>query len=186
MRLCGISKSFGDRLVLENVTLTIPEKGITRITGGSGLGKTTLLSIIAGTLTPDAGERIGFENIRVSCVFQEDRLLPWYTARKNVALVSDSRRAAELLAAVGLAESEDKLPAQLSGGMRRRAALARALAYDGDLLLLDEPFSGVDEPTRREVLAPLVARFAESRPVLLVTHDAEDAEMLGIADEYAL
>ncbi|MBE6753390.1 MAG: ATP-binding cassette domain-containing protein [Ruminococcaceae bacterium] len=184
--LSDVSKSFGSKTVLSGVSLTLPERGILRICGPSGRGKTTLLRIIAGLLEADSGIVMGTEGTRFSFVFQEDRLLGWYSALRNVALVSDEGRAAQLLDAVGLAESADKLPSQLSGGMRRRVAIARALAYDGDILLLDEPFSGIDEAARRELIAPLITQYAGNKPVILVTHDQTDADILGIDAEYHL
>ena len=186
IRLSNISKSFGEKRVLEQVSMTLPEKGIMRICGVSGRGKTTLLNIIAGLLEADEGTIEGMEGNKVAYVFQEDRLLGWYSALKNVALVSDEVRARDLLVKVGLSGAEDKLPAQLSGGMRRRVSIARALAYESDILLLDEPFSGLDEEVRRELIAPLIMEYARNKPVILVTHDVTDTQTLEISEEYVL
>ena len=179
VKLNGVTKRFGETVVLDGVELELPERGIVRIGGISGRGKTTLLNIIAGLLQPDEGEVTGADGLRIAYCFQDDRLLPWYTARQNVALVSDRETAMRTLKAVGLEGAENKLPSELSGGMRRRVALARALAFGGDLLLLDEPFSGLDEALRREVAAPLIVEYAMTRPVVLVTHDEPDAKLIG-------
>lgn len=113
-------------------------------------------------------------------VFQEDRLLPWRTALQNVSLVSNEARARELLMQLDLADALALRPPALSGGMRRRVAIARALAYSDDVLLLDEPFNGLDE-TRREQAAALIRSSA--RLIVVATHDDQDATLLG-ADRF--
>ena len=115
---------------------------------------------------------------RVSMVFQEDRLLPWATAEENVAFAiqNDRPRAAEWLCRVGLAEERTLYPDALSGGMKRRVAVARALAFDGDILLLDEPFKGLDADLRRSIYK-LFREFADKKPVLWVTHDEEETSL---------
>ena len=145
--------------------------------GASGCGKTTALRLLAGLEKPRRGVVTGAE--RVSMVFQEDRLLPWRTALENVMLCGvDAERAYDLLIALGL-EAEDvcAYPQHLSGGQQRRVALARALAAESDILLLDEPFNGLDEGTWQDVV-PLIKVVAESRPVVLVTHIREQVEAL--------
>ncbi|QQN50539.1 ATP-binding cassette domain-containing protein [Stutzerimonas balearica] len=150
--------------------------------GSSGVGKTTLLNAIAGLdrslpasmIRRQAGLRIGY-------LFQEHRLLPWRTLRQNLALVGAApARIDALLAQVGLQGCADKLPDQLSLGMARRAALARCLAVEPDLLLLDEPFASLDAPRVQELRA-LIAAVLDARPgmaMLCVTHDPRDAEAL--------
>jgi NitT/TauT family transport system ATP-binding protein len=119
---------------------------------------------------------------RVSVKFQEPRLFDWLTVKENVAAVLESENAEETalkwLCAVGLEADTDKYPRELSGGMAQRVALARALAYEGDLLLLDEPFSAVDEATKIPLLA-LIREYAKTHAVILVTHSKEEAELLG-------
>lgn len=182
LNLKNLAKSFGGRQVLHNVSLSCGRKGIIAIMGSSGIGKTTLLNIIAGIESPDEG-MVENSFAHVSYKFQEPRLLPWLTALENVKLVISDKAKAERqavcsLAEVGLAECIHQYPDQLSGGMQQRVALARALTCGGDLLLLDEPFSAVDEETKKSLLA-LVKQYGESHAVLLVTHDKAEAEALG-------
>ena len=114
-------------------------------------------------------------------VFQEDRLLPWLTVRQNAALACDDAAQVDaLLDAVGLTDYADSTPDAISGGQQRRVALVRALAADSELLLLDEPFTGLDEETKALVL-PLIRKAASTRPVVLVTHIAAEAEALDAA-----
>ena len=128
IELREISVSFGDNRVLERLSDQWPDCGTVVLRGPSGSGKTTLLRVLCGLLRPDAGCVTGLKRRRVSVVFQEDRLLPWRTALENVALVSDERTARELLGRLDLLEAADSRPDALSGGMRRRVAMARALA----------------------------------------------------------
>lgn len=166
------------RQVLQQFSLSLPAQGLSVISGPSGCGKSTLLHLLCGLLQPQAGRVLGVAGRKLAVVFQEDRLLPWCTARENLSLVAPAEEAARRLAQVGLAEVADALPAQLSGGMRRRLAIARALAYRGDLLLLDEPFTGIDEPRTQELLAQLLAEYRD-RPVVMITHQRE--QVLGWA-----
>jgi sulfonate transport system ATP-binding protein len=157
------------------------------ITGPSGCGKTTLLNIIAGLDREFAGA-VNFEPLpapRIGYVFQNPRLLPWRTVRENIALVlpnqGGSAELDTLLAEIGLAEAADVYPTRLSGGMARRAALARAFAIAPDLLLMDEPFLSLDAAAA-DRLRSLLLRLVSSRPatVLFVTHDL--AEAVALAD----
>lgn len=178
IRLERVSFAYGDTAVLRDVTWHLPEKGVVCLWGPSGCGKTTLLRLLAGLEKPQKGAVDGV--CRVSVVFQEDRLLPWLTAMENVAIIgADESVAHKVLQALGLtAEEMQAMPAHLSGGQQRRVALARALAADSDLLLLDEPFNGLDEDTWQNVV-PLITACAEHKPVVLVTHVREQAEALG-------
>lgn len=173
-----VSFSYGSTDVVQCVTWELPASGVLCLWGPSGCGKTTLLRLLAGLEKPDAGTVNGAE--RVSMVFQEDRLLPWLSALQNVTTVGVADTVArDFLRALGLVEEEMlSLPAHLSGGQQRRVALARALAADSDLLLLDEPFNGLDEDTWQNVV-PLIAAYAVHKPVVLVTHIREQAEALG-------
>ena len=177
IKLQSISKSFDGVSVLENISAEIPDSGIFAICGTSGSGKTTLMRIILGLEQPDSGNIYGLEGKKAAVVFQNDRLLPWFSALDNVAAVCSKERAKELLEKVELSDSLDKKPAELSGGMCRRVALARALAFDADILLLDEPFKGLDDLTREKVMQ-FVKENLKNRTTILVTHDPRDAKDL--------
>ncbi|MBE6807129.1 MAG: ABC transporter ATP-binding protein [Ruminococcaceae bacterium] len=178
MRLNDVSFAYDALPVCDRVSFLLPENGVTCLWGPSGCGKTTLLRLLAGLEKPTAGAVEGVE--RVSMVFQEDRLLPWLTALENVTVTGATEADARaVLTTLGLCEEEMvALPRHLSGGQQRRVALARALAAESDLLLLDEPFNGLDEDTWQNVV-PLIAAYAETRPVVLVTHIRPQAESLG-------
>lgn len=165
-----------DERLFDNFSMTLGAGERVCLLGASGRGKTTLLRLIAGLEKPDSGE-IRLSG-RVAYLFQEDRLVPWLTAAENLTLVGVSReRAVEALASVGL-DCADKLPGELSGGMRRRVAVARTICLGGELLLLDEPFSGLDAESRKLATRALLDRF-KSAAVILVTHIPEEAELLG-------
>ena len=179
MRVVHLTKRFGTNTVLEDVTMDFLAGSVTCIMGPSGRGKTTLLRCIAGLETPEAG-RVEDVPSLVAMVFQEDRLLPWLTVRQNVEAVlfdDAAAKAAACLDAVGLTDAADALPHTLSGGMKRRAAIARALAKGGKLLLLDEPFTGLDAAARAQCADAIRQRFSDA-VILLVTHQADDAELL--------
>lgn len=175
MKITNLTVSYDGMPVIDRLNLEIGD-GITCIMGESGLGKTTLLHTIAGLIKPDSGEIEGAP-VRPAVMFQEDRLLPWFSALKNLETVcSDTGRALEMLRAVELEEASDKLPDELSGGMKRRVALARTLLFDSDMLILDEPFKGLDE-----ALTGRIARLIREVkvPVIVATHAESDVELLG-------
>lgn len=183
-----VAAALGGQPILEDFSLKLEGPGVVSLLGPSGCGKTTLLRLAAGLLRPTQGRLTGMEGARVSVMFQDNRLLPWYSARRNVEAVlpqEGQERAAHLLRELGLGEEMEKVPAELSGGMCRRVALARALAYDGDLLLLDEPMNGLDMSTREQALN-VVARHLAQRPrlCLWITHDPR--EMAALARETIL
>ncbi len=164
-----ITVCFGEKRILEDFSLKLPAKGITALSGPSGCGKTTLLRVLAG-LQEAAGGRVQVPRPAVM-LFQEDRLLPWRTAGEHISDVLPKERWGEVEAYLALAELEgegDRYPAALSGGMRRRLALARALACGGGLFLLDEPFTGVDEARAGRIMARVRAL---GMPVLLSSHE---------------
>jgi ABC-type nitrate/sulfonate/bicarbonate transport system ATPase subunit len=180
IRIEKISKAYGELKVIDDLTLQLPSNGLVSLSGPSGCGKTTLLRLLAGLEQPDSGLIKGIEKRIISMVFQEDRLLPWLSAADNVAAVLSSKRREALnwLERVCLPEEfAGYYPAQLSGGMKRRVALARALARPGELMLLDEPFTGMDTDLK-ENLFPLLWETATRRLVVLVTHDLTDIEAL--------
>lgn len=193
----GFGPDADRRLVLRDMTFSVAEHEFVCIVGPSGCGKTTLLRIMAGLLPPSAGEtrfqgrRIDGPQPDIAVIFQDygRALLPWRTVTSNIALALEAsgvpksdhrRRIAPLLHTMRLTEHAEKFPAQLSGGMQQRVQIARCLAQEPRVLLMDEPFGAVDAITRQE-LQDEVARLAkeEDRTVLFVTHDLEEAIYLG-------
>lgn len=165
--------SFGDKVILDDFSISIPDSGITLLLGPSGCGKTTLLRILAGLQGLDGGTVTGIAPGETALLFQENRLLPWRTTRQQLTdVLPRSRReeAKALLELVELAGEEETYPAALSGGMGRRLALARCLALDARLYLLDEPFAGVDPDRAGRILARL---RQWDRPVVLVSHERD-------------
>jgi NitT/TauT family transport system ATP-binding protein len=195
IRAEGVSCVLGGRPVLEGLDLDVPAGGRTGVVGRSGVGKSTLLSLVAGLAEPGAGvlavggargraERLA----RCALMPQRDCLLPWRTALDNTTLALENRgvrraearaRALPLFLRLGLGGAERSRPAELSGGMRQRVAFARTLLADKPVLLLDEPFGALDAITRAELQQWLgEALSREPRTVLLVTHDVEEALLL--------
>lgn len=167
----NVCKSFEGKQVLKDFSSDFPESGILLITGPSGSGKTTLARLILGLAEPDSGVIVKRSD-KISVVFQEDRLIPSLTALENVALVSNRESAAARLSSLGLSDSLDLLPEELSGGMKRRVAVARALEFGGDILLLDEAFSGLEDALAKQILEKILKEF-EGRLVVAVTHRPE-------------
>lgn len=178
LKLNSLCKSYGGLAVLENLSYDF-ETGITVILAPSGSGKTTLLRIIAGLDKADFGSVSLPEGAKISVNFQEDRLLPTLTALENVALPIDNKKLAlKWLEKMGISDFASYLPDQLSGGMKRRVALARALAYNGDILLLDEPFKGLDTATKEHIIN-VVKDERKGKTTLLITHDIFEAQRCG-------
>jgi NitT/TauT family transport system ATP-binding protein len=188
----GISKTYNAEIqALRDVSLDFPTGELTTLLGPSGCGKTTLLKIIAGLLQPDAGEvRVGGRAVtgpgpERAFVFQDFALMPWATVLRNVGFGLELQGAARTeregmarryIAEVGLLGFEHRYPHELSGGMRQRVGLARALAVNADVILMDEPFSAVDEQTRRKFQEDLLQLLAmEKKTVIFVTHSIEEA-----------
>lgn len=179
IRIESLTKSFSGQTVFSKMSLEIPLNKTTVIAGPSGCGKTTLLRIMAGLDTDFMGTVSGVPS-RLSFMFQEDRLLPWRTARENIEFVlkdvmdkaSMDETINEMLGAVQLSGEENKTPSKLSGGMKRRAAMARAYCYPAELYILDEPFKGFDTKLQQDMLALFFRLFVKTgKTVLLVTHD---------------
>jgi NitT/TauT family transport system ATP-binding protein len=179
IELQNVYVNYAGRDVLTDFSCVFPS-GITCIMGPSGVGKTTLARVAAGLVTPQRGKVTGADGLRFSYVFQENRLLPGESVLTNVnfPLREPSPDAAELLQAVGLAEDMHKRARELSGGMARRAELVRALLLPFDVLILDEPFAGLDDDTKAQAAA-LIRKRTQGKTVLCITHDSEDATTLG-------
>lgn len=173
--LSNVTAGYPGKTVLRNVTLSLPERGAVAIMAPSGFGKTTLLRLLAGLIKPQSGTVAGLENKKTAFLFQEDRLLPWLTAEKNVSIVCDREKARFWLGAMEI-DDPGQYPHEMSGGMQRRAALARAMAFGGDLLLLDEPFKGLDEALRGRIAARIKNQFPLT---VLSVHDQEEAALMG-------
>lgn len=191
--ISGLKKRYGATPVLAGLDLSMPEGAITVVLGPSGCGKTTLLNILAGLDDDYDGSIDGFDEGRASYVFQEDRLLPWLSASENISFVlrqsmeavEARRRSRQALADVGLEDQADARPPAMSGGQRRRVALARAFAYPSDFMLLDEPFSSLDLKTRIAVMDLFVdVRAKDGRSAVVVTHDVREA--IYLADRIAV
>ncbi len=200
LELQGVSIGFGAgsqrREVLSNVNLTIADREFVALVGYSGVGKTTLISLMAGLLRPDRGtvrldgQRIVGPGRERGVVFQNYALLPWLTTHQNVALAVDAafpevpadkrkKRVEEILALVDLSAAHRKRPRELSGGMRQRVSIARALALDPEVLLLDEPFGALDALTRATLQKELENIFRrERKTMVMITNDVEEAVSL--------
>ena len=177
----NLTVQYGGTAVLENFSAEFPDGGVTAVSGRSGCGKTTLLAVLLGLLWPDGGTVSGFR--QPSAVFQEDRLLPFLSAEKNIAVTAGctEAEAGEALLSVGFdAADRGKRAFELSGGMARRVAIVRAMLAPGDAVLLDEPFKGLDERTRAQVVR-FVCENRRGRTMVVVTHDPRDAEALHAA-----
>lgn len=163
--------------IFENLSLHIKEGQRVHLSGASGVGKTTLLRLIAGLERVKKGSVKIKDNARISVVFQEDRLIPFVSVKKNISLFSNDEKSEKLLYELGLSDCADMRVDELSGGMKRRVALARALSRDFDILLLDEAFNGLDGETLLKV-CDVVNKYTENKTVILVSHHEEEAQLL--------
>lgn len=174
LQIKNLSHRFGDKVIFENFSLSLRDGGLYGLTAPSGRGKTTLLRILMGLLTPDAGTIP--QGVRYSAVFQTDRLLPGKTPVEQLLFVhggkKDREAAARFLSGLLPENSLTQPVGELSGGMQRRVAIARALWAESDAVLMDEPFTGLDETTLRQTADFILAR-RQGRTLLLSTHQKE-------------
>lgn len=184
----NLNKQFGSEQILKDISFKLEKGEIITFLGPSGCGKSTLLRILAGLENYDSGKIINNAS-HTAFIFQEDRLLPWLNLRDNIELVlkdhlNDQKKieekTADVLGAVNLAKYNHYLPKELSGGMKQRGAIARALAIEPELLLMDEPFANLDFPLRLDLIKLLSRIFAKKRMGgIFVTHDSREAVLLG-------
>ncbi len=174
----NLYKSFRNLKVLNDWNLTVNEGEKVVLLGPSGAGKTTFLRLLAGLENPTSGY-ISLSKQRISFVFQEPRLIPWRTVKNNLLFVNPQADVARILAGLQLSGFENYLPGQLSGGMRQRVNLARALISEPDLLILDEAFTSLDLPTKLKISADLMEQWKIKKFTLIaVTHDLKEALFL--------
>lgn len=185
--LKGVSKSFEDKSVLDDVTMEFPSGEITAISGPSGEGKTTLARIIAGLEKPDSGrvEISREDKVKLSMLFQEDRLLPWLNVYDNIALgrlneggKNLDREIMGIAEALELTEALFLMPEELSGGMKHRTALGRTFIASSNLMILDEPFRGLDEELKNRIVERLWEKVTAGKTVIMISHSRSDCEKL--------
>ncbi len=189
MKIENLNKRFNEITLFNNFNIDFKESIITCLLGPSGCGKTTLLNIIGQIISPDSGNLSGFEGKQLSYIFQDPRLLPWKTVRGNIEFVlnrevlSNQERKREtdrLIRSVELEGFADYYPAQLSGGMRQRVSIARAFACPSDIILMDEPLSGLDIALKQNMIRWFSQIWgSDRRTVIFVTHDVDEALLLG-------
>ena len=180
--ITDLCKTFDDNEVLKNVNITLKDNSIYCLMGSSGIGKTTLLRILMGLERADSGSVSGIDTKSISCMFQEDRLIPYLSAIDNVRIVLHGKNNRDEirnnLLSILPDDSLDIPVSSLSGGMKRRVALARALSYPGKLIILDEPFTGLDKDTKLNVI-DYILKMRNNRTLLIATHGTADANLLG-------
>ena len=183
----GFRNNSGELKVLYDISLTVRAGEIIALVGPSGCGKTTLLNMVAGLIEPDRGALARDVDLRLAYVFQEPRLLPWKTVEENISFVQDNflsvveakKTRESLLQKTGLNEYKDVYPAQLSGGMKQRLEIVRALSIKPRLLLMDEPFKSLDLALKLQLQKLIMAEQVKDKfAVLFITHDPEEAVML--------
>ncbi|MCD3349475.1 ATP-binding cassette domain-containing protein [Clostridium botulinum D/C] len=183
VKLANIHKKYGKYEVLKNLNIIFEKNTINVILGPSGCGKTTLLNIISGIEKQNSGEVLLIGD-KISYIFQEDRLISWLNVYDNIAFVLKStinknhidNIIMKYLKLVKLEEYKYKFPSELSGGMKRRVSIARALAYKSEILLMDEPFKGLDSELKKDIIRKFLKTWKEDKEtVILVTHDEEEA-----------
>ena len=181
IQIQGLSKAYGDKHVLMNLSVVFPAGRCTCIMGDSGVGKTTLLNILMGLATADAGSVTGMRGLKRGAVFQEDRLCDSFNAVSNVGLACDRKVTPDQivahLVAIGLGDSLNQPVRELSGGMRRRVAIVRAILAGCQVLFMDEPLKGLDEHNR-DMVAGYIREFTRGTTTIMVTHSHEEVELM--------
>lgn len=184
----GLEKSYNDLTIFNKFDIVFESNEIACLLGPSGCGKTTLLNVISGLEKPNSIELGGFDPKNISYLFQEPRLLPWKTVWDNIAFVLKERytkvEAAKVvdnyIRIVGLWDYKDYYPHELSGGMKQRASIARAFAYPSEVLLMDEPFKGLDPKLKSDLIKSFLELWnKDKRTVVFVTHEIDEAVAIG-------
>ena len=180
--LKNLNKSFKNKKILNNFTINIPESGAICIIGNSGCGKTTLMNIMAGIESVDSGNINDIKNLKKSYVFQENIFIPWLSVGDNISLVSKlSKNDIEsLLKSFNLNDIYDKKPSELSGGMKQRVNIVRALCVDFKVIFMDEPFKGIDK-NNKALAIDIIKKYIKDKLCIMVTHEISEA--LSIADK---
>ena len=177
----NLTKSYNDTPVLDKINMTLSSDRPTCLMGQSGRGKTTLFSVLLGLIKPDSGAILGIENKKFSAVFQEDRLCEELSAVMNLAIVQENpnkKLISDGLMQLRLSEDEIHRPvSSLSGGQKRRVAIMRAIISESDIILMDEPFKGLDETTKIQVIN-YIKQNLRGRLLMVITHDEDDAKLL--------
>lgn len=185
LQIKNLNKKFDDHVVFNDFCIQLKENEINCILGSSGCGKTTLLDIIAHLDHDYEGKLEGFDDKTFSYIFQETRLLNWFTVYKNLEVIlkghdNVEERINKYLEIVELGEYRNYYPHQLSGGMKQRLSIARAFAFKSDILLMDEPFKGLDPALKRSLIQAFIKLWEQDkRTIIFVTHDIEESILLG-------
>lgn len=189
IQIKNLNKKIGDQIIFEKFNLKIKKNKVTGILGPSGAGKTTLLNLCSGLIKPDQGTIEGIDFNSVSYIFQEHRLLPWRTVRENLRFVlmeasvkkigTREKEIDEILRMVGLENTDHLYPNELSGGMKQRVSIARAFLFPSELLLMDEPFSSLDESLKYNIMDDFIELWKkDQRTVIFVSHNKDEVEKL--------
>ena len=180
MKIINLSKCYEEHIVLRKLNLFLEEGNVYALMGPSGCGKTTLLHILLGIVKADSGTVEGFSGKRFSAVFQENRLFEFLTAAENVEVVQrkpqNPEKIREILKDILPEASLDQKTGEFSGGMKRRAAIARAMLADSDVIVMDEPLTGLDETTRNQVIS-FILKYRRDRTLLFSTHQEKEVEL---------
>ena len=188
VKIQKLSKAYGSLQVCKEFSLELEQDKIHCFLGPSGCGKTTLLHILSGILAADQGSVFGIDEKKIAYIFQEERLLPWYTVEQNIHFVLKGHyereeileRTAKALELVDLKDFSKHFPHELSGGMKQRVSFARAFAYGGEMIIMDEPFKGLHRELKFALMDYVKNYYLQNHPYLVfVTHDQEEAMYLG-------